>query len=246
MADEPEGTPTLSPLYTGGGSRPIPDPTDLTTKLVNQGISNLKDYVEARLDRLDKELAVRKEDFDNKSQHVNDLSSDRHKLVESQIDRLATLTDTKINAVKELIEKTGELNNTALQAAFAAAKEAVGAAQTASALANTKMEATFTKNFDSVNQLITTIQESLGEKVGTLQKVFDDKITDIKDTMAAAQVAQVAAQNRWQGKDDQRTDTREVKNSNIAVYACLLAAAVCLIEGIGLILALTTHGVIGR
>jgi hypothetical protein len=197
------------------------DPTELTTKLVDRGIANLRDALEQRMNGVEGKIDLIKEASISNREHVNALSQDRHTLVINQVDHLGILTDTKINAVKELIEKTGELNNTALQAAFAAAKEAVGAAQTASALANTKMEATFTKNFDSVNQLITTIQESLGEKVETLRKVFDDKISDIKDAQT--------------GMEGRNAGSKEVKTggvANAAMLAAVVVAIVAVIEGI--------------
>lgn len=85
--------------------------------------------------------------------------------VASAVDHLRELTEAQIANVKILIDKTGELNNTALQAAFAAAKEAVGAAQIASATANTKMETNFTKQLDATGLLISTMEKALNGKI---------------------------------------------------------------------------------
>jgi hypothetical protein len=231
-------------------SKPVPDPTELTTAQVIRETSALREIIETRLDGYDKaitllqaasdkvpsagmvelEVIALKELANNQVSNNRILSDERFASLTKQIDvrfesvhtkfterlngmdkaiilhqtvldkypsdvdtalghlralvdAMFSKTDDQITAIKTLFDKTGELNNTALQAAFAAAKEAVGAAQTASALANTKMETTFTKNFEQVNQLITTIQESLGEKVEDLRKVFDDKIEDLKKQM---------------------------------------------------------------
>jgi hypothetical protein len=153
---EEYGTPQAGLQRLRGDVVTIPDPSRLTTAQLLREVEGLEKFFTQRFIAYDKAIELLQRKSDKEPQITT---------VESTVNHLKELTAEQIANIKTLIEKTGELNNTALQAAFAAAKEAVGAAQIASATANTKMETNFTKQLDATGLLISTMEKALSGKI---------------------------------------------------------------------------------
>ena len=139
-------------LYSGGGSRPVPDPTELTATLVNVAIGNLREILEkeidgnrrtleARLngndkaiellqtqqtksvDTLQAQIDARPAEIDARIKHLQDLFDERFKTVGVEFRGIQVQFDERDTRVKESATATA----TAVAAALQAAKEAVGA-----------------------------------------------------------------------------------------------------------------------
>jgi hypothetical protein len=147
------GTPDLVPR---------PDPTTLTTEQLTREIANLKALLETRLDGMDDATKLL-------STTVNRVPSD----VDKQVGHLKELHDEKFRSIEQMIAQRFLDNKLAVDAAFAAAKEAVAEQNKSIAVANDKSEASFTKQIDANVLLIDSVRKS-----------SDEKIADIKDTLA--------------------------------------------------------------
>lgn len=158
-------------------SRREPDPTVATKEFVSIAVEAAVGPLITRLNASDKAVDILAAAQSKEPQPSQ---------VDSNVTHLKELTLEQISGVKILIEKTGELNNTALQAAFAAAKEAVGAAQIASATANTKMETNFTKQLDATGLLISTMEKSLTGKIEDVKIQVQTTIPRIEVSAALA------------------------------------------------------------
>jgi hypothetical protein len=90
-----------------------------------------------------------------------------------------------LEAVKEAVQSRFVQQETALAAAFAAAKEAVAEQNKSNALSITKSETTFTKNIDQLGELVKTMGIAIGDKIETSNKSANDKIDDLKGRLTA-------------------------------------------------------------
>jgi len=171
-----------------GTSLPIPDPTVLTNQLVQSAIAGLRELHEARLEALNARIddAV--------------LTVTRHSdiAITSSIERF----DERVKALTEAVavfkqtvnerfqlgdvqtEKAARDVKSAVDAAFAAAKEAVGEQNKSNAQSIAKSEAATTKQID---QLIGNQQASAkntDDKIDALKQEVGDKNNDAKDRLS--------------------------------------------------------------
>ena len=112
---------------TNGGSRPIPDPTELTERAITKLDRSIHEYVDAQLAIRDERLRGIDEATKLRLGAVEDMP----RMVETAVGRLEDLTTTRFVAMEKLSERESALNKDALVAAFNASKEAVAAALTA-------------------------------------------------------------------------------------------------------------------
>ena len=135
---------------------PVPDPTTLTNEAVSKAVGALREVLE---EQIRGGLAVQDERVKALAETVRvfkETVSDRFDLGEVQ-------TDKATRDVKSAVD-----------AAFAAAKEAVSEQNKSNALSIAKSDTTFTKQID---QLIDVVK--------TNTKATDDKISDLKDRIVA-------------------------------------------------------------
>jgi cobalamin biosynthesis Mg chelatase CobN len=98
-----------------GGSRPVPDPTVLTTEQLLREISSLRSYIDGkfeviqeRLNGVDKATVLREENFknfrsrvDEKVQHLTDLRAEQFKTVEVRFKERAEHAERETRIKKE-------------------------------------------------------------------------------------------------------------------------------------------------
>ncbi len=198
-----------------GGLVPRPDPTVLTTEQLVREIANLRAIIETRLDANDKATDLIQQEI---SRRLDTLARFR----ESEVDALRLLHEEKLRSVGQRLgdfadevsvrfaerdtrsEREARDNKIAVDAAFAAAKEAVAENNKASETATGKSEAGFTKQIDQLTLLIET-----------RAKASDDKIDDIKSQLANSQ-------GRGQG-------IAEFKTQQLAVAAIIITVIVSVI-----------------
>jgi cation transport regulator ChaB len=162
-------------------SRPVPDPTVLTTQqlqreiatsreLVETSMGGLRGTFEARAGGIDRAIAILQSFVDvlpgqvrAAVAHLQELHEEKFRSIETQfLDR------------DKRADQTSRDSKVAVDAALQAAKEAVGEQNKSNALAIAKSEATFTKQIDQIILML-----------GSMQKGTDDKVDDLKSRIQA-------------------------------------------------------------
>lgn len=204
MPDTPVASKPLQPAAIVS-SVPVPDPTTLTNELVSRANNALQALIEARLRGIDADIERLRLDAGEARKSLKDIietrlngmdkahcvlqdtvykSDKEFKLyVELAISQLKALHEEKFRGIDnrfiELysrIEQTARDSKVAVDAAFAAAKEAVGEQNKSNALSITKSEAATTKQIDLINDNLRTTVKNTDDKFGDLK----DRITSIE------------------------------------------------------------------
>jgi hypothetical protein len=126
--------------------------------------------------------------------------------LETRMDEKLRRIDTQISERDVERDKASKDVKSAVDAAFAAAKEAVGEQNKSNATANSKMEAAFTKQSD--------LQ---GERITANIKTVDDKIDDLKARVGAIE-------GRRDGKGEGLSSVGSFVIGGIAALALLVSA----------------------
>jgi hypothetical protein len=156
------------------------DLTRVPTSL-DKALGEVREYFEARLERL---VAVDEHSKNERLMllaHLNDAITATKVLHESQLHALMETVSVFKQTVNERFQlgdvqtdKAARDVKSAVDAAFAASKEAVSEQNKSNALAIAKSEGAFTKNMDQ-----------LADSVKSIVKNTDDKIGDLKDRLVA-------------------------------------------------------------
>jgi len=174
-------------------TRPDPDPTVRTSEQLLREISLVREVftselvgnrlvLEARLEGIEKAIDLERT-LTNEARgsvlaetlHLQKLHDEKFKSIEIQFIERDTRT-----------EQTSRDSKVAVDAALQAAKEAVGEQKKSNALANSKMEAAFTKQMDQLGTLLTT-----------MQKTSDDKIDDLKSRVVSLESSKKGMGEMW-------------------------------------------------
>jgi hypothetical protein len=177
MTDKPE-------RYSEVDSRPVPDPTVLTTQQLLREIFSVREIYDTRLEGMDKAVTLLQATL-NKSPSTAEMYAKHEQMfvnIANQFKERDTRTDqNKID------------NKVNVDAALQAAKEAVGENNKSSAQAIAKSEAATTKQIDAIGALIISGQKSLDDKITSGQKASDDKIDDIKTRLTSIESNKLGA-----------------------------------------------------
>lgn len=176
------------------GNIPVPDPTVMTTQLVDRALAAYRDVVDVRLSGMDRAIALSASN-----------ASDTHRQAETMITHFRDDRDREVHALREILtasvgnvsDVTGEKFNAvdtrfqerdtrtqqaadesriSLDAALAAAKEAVSEQNKANTEAIRKSELATQKQIDALVALM-----------ATANKAADDKISDLKERLDRAE-----------------------------------------------------------
>jgi len=127
----------------GDGSRPVPDPTVLTTDAVNQAVVISKDYTDGKTAVIDERIRGIDKATELLNQEVNRVPS---KLTQA-IENVEKVMDTRFESISQQFkerdiraEREARDNKVAVDAAFAAQKEAAAKQDEANAKAIDKSE----------------------------------------------------------------------------------------------------------
>lgn len=170
-------------MYSGYGSRPIPDPTELTDRAMARLERTLIAYIDgeikaliARLDALDVAQATRQASI-----------LLVHDEIERRVDHLQELHQQKFDAIqRQLVERDGRVASEkkdaklTTDAAFAAAKDRSDLLEKANREAIDKSER-------ATNETIRTNQENSRASIGALSKGLDE----VKDRVTRIESAKV-------------------------------------------------------
>lgn len=169
----------------------MPDPTVLTTQLVDRALAAYREVVEARLDGMDQavklvaaDLALARHQADSDLVHFRD-DRDRQNLalreiLSAAVANVSEVTGEKFNAVDTRFQErdtrtqqAADESRISLDAALAAAKEAVSEQNKANTEAIRKSELATQKQIDSLVALMTTANRSVEDKIGDLKTRLD-------------------------------------------------------------------------
>jgi hypothetical protein len=162
-----------------GGLVPVPDPTLLTTALVDKAITGLRTELNVRFEAIDAATRIVKEDYVRVPTVVDRAILTIRELMESRIDKLHEVFGERFdNISNQFIERdkrTDQLTlaaQTAVSAAFAAQKEAVAEQNKSNSAAINKSE---NATVESIRQLQNLFQSSVNS--------LNDKIADVKSRL---------------------------------------------------------------
>lgn len=168
----PQGAPGPQSQQAIGLSsdlRPIPDPTEMTSRQLTSAIASVREILETRLDGMDKALEL--------LQHATDRAPG---IMDAKISQLQMLHEEKFASIATQFqerdtrtEQTSRDSKVAVDAALQAAKEAVGEQNKSSALAIAKSETGTTKQIDALSESIKIAKQTLDEKIATLSSRLD-------------------------------------------------------------------------
>jgi hypothetical protein len=173
-------------LHTGAGSTPVPDPTVLTTAALAQAIAALREILEARIDgqeaRMDGQKAVfeaRLNGMDKAITLLQDIADKLPLQIDGKVRNLERFHEEKFESVQTQFrerdvrsERESKDNKVAVDAALQAAKEAVTEQNKSNAVAQSKSEASFTKQIDQISTFITSAVKGLDDKINDLKERF--------------------------------------------------------------------------
>jgi cobalamin biosynthesis Mg chelatase CobN len=196
------------------GTKPVPDPTALTTAQLMREIATVREIFEAKLE-VQKELLRAHIQATDKAEGLARSLADKMPIeVDAKIEAVRSVHEEKFKSVQTQFterdtraEKTAADSKLAVDAAFSAAKEAVGKQNESSAQAISKSELATTKQIDQLNTLINTGNAAT-----------DGKITDVKE-----RVTRLEGQTK--GHSEEKGDLR----ANIAIIIAVLAIVLPLV-----------------
>ena len=208
-----------------GDAVPNPDPTRLTTQLVDRAISSFREVVDTQLDARQRatdlvadNLEKIQRDFE---QRLRMLRDDRHAELTSQREYILALIDNvkgvnaeKFDAISTQFaerdtrtEQAAQESRISLDAALAAAKEAVSEQNKANTLAIGKSEDATKERLDSL--------ATLG---GTTNVALQAQITDLKSRLDRGEGAGVGANNNHIQTREASTDARTLLFGIISAF----------------------------
>jgi DNA-binding transcriptional MerR regulator len=180
--------------YDGGSADtnlPVPDPTRLTTQLVDRTFGAFREVFEVRFAELDRAIALATSQVDRIPADTDAKGSQLRADVDRQVLALRELILSQIESIKGVnaekfqaldirfterdvrVEQAARESRMSQDAALAAAKEAVAEQNKANAQAITKSELSTQKQIDAMGQLMTNSNKSLEDKIAELKTRLD-------------------------------------------------------------------------
>jgi len=156
--------------------------------LLDRSIQGLRELIEQRLLGMDKDISQIHDSLNMRQASIKEQVTHLHDLLTSDIEKSSTLNSEKSIALREVtmekfsgvatqfeqlalqMDKAARDVKSAVDAAFAAAKEAVGEQNKSNALSIEKSERAVAKLIDGIN-----------DTVKTIIKAVDDKFNDVKE-----------------------------------------------------------------
>lgn len=216
MAKDPESSPN-------GGSRPVPDPTILTTSLVEKAlegeekrVDGLLDTLRERLDGIDTATLLRLQAVD----HIPDQ-------IDEKVSNLGALTAEKFSSVDQRFnerdirsEREARDNKVAVDAAFAAQKEAAAKQDEGNQKAIDKSEKATTESINKLAELFATSNAAIADKITDVSR----RVDRIESLSIGATVGAGAAKDAQQSNRTLMFSVITVVLAMIAIASTIVAA----------------------
>ena len=187
----------------GGDWRPVPDPTLLTTQQLLRELAALRELLEARLNGMDRATELLSATVNRtptviqtEISHVREVEQERFASIAQQFHERDVRADKAERAAKE-----------ALDAALLAQKELVAQQNDANAAQAAKTDLSTTKQIDQI-----------GIRIDTMQKAFDDRLTELKERIDRGEGSDTGAATR---RTEQRLDLGQLIAA-LAVVAAVI------------------------
>jgi hypothetical protein len=192
---------------SGGGSRPVPDPTVLTTDAVNQAVKIGRDYTDGAIAI----LVQRLEGMDRATRLLNDTVTRVPTAVQTEVAHLNGLMEERFNSVQKQFqerdtraEREARDNTIKVDAAFAAQKDSAARQDESNAKAIEKSEKATEKTIDALA----------------------DKIDDLKDRLIAIEARVVAIESLKRGGAEVSTSMADAQMAELRNSVALLTEKV--------------------
>ena len=154
-------------------SVPSPDPTALTTELVDRAIKARKEVVDVHLAALEKAIVIAHEYAVNKAASLRELLEAKINTVDSVGLEKFQGIDNRFLERDTRTQQAADESRISLDAALAAAKEAVSEQNKANAQAIAKSEVATQKQIDALVALMGTSNQSLEDKIADIKSRID-------------------------------------------------------------------------
>jgi len=209
----------------GDRNLPVPDPTRLTTQLVDRALSSYREVVETRLSGMDQATklvaadiariaAITESSTAHLREDVDRQIAGQREYVIAYVDRVADVSGEKFTAIDTRFlerdtrtEQAAQESRISLDAALAAAKEAVSEQNKANTLAIDKSGTAIQKQLDAMQALMATSNRSL-----------EDKISDLKTRLDRGEGHDTGTAS---GKTERRLDVNLVIGIGLALIALI-------------------------
>lgn len=169
------------------GSRPVPDPTVLTTEQLLRAIESERDYVDGQIEILRERLAGIDRATELRLLGITQIPDD----IDRHVTHLSELMDGKFESValqfKERdtrSERESRDNKVAVDAAFAAQKEAASEQNKSNTLAIDKSEKATAETLNKQADLFKSTTDALASKIEDQKDRFVADLNALKDAMA--------------------------------------------------------------
>jgi len=221
MAPDQPGAMSVSP--TRGDTRPIPDPTVLTTQQLYREVAALREVVSTRLDAMDRAIVLLQA-VANRSPTPGEIDLDLKSfkmlvdekfagMLNRALERFNTV-DVRFTEREVRSERESRDNKVAVDAAFAAQKEAASEQNKSNTLAISKSEAATTETLNKQADLFKSTTDALAAR-----------IEDAKQTMSKIDTRITAIESRGVGVQESRTQSNWTVGAALSAFAVMISLA---------------------
>lgn len=200
---------------TNGSSRPVPDPTSLTTAALTREIEALKELLSTRLEAMDKAMTLFSDnltrtptEIDKQINHLKEVMKETFKTVDEKY----ASVQVQFRERDQRMDQTGKDSKVAVDAALSAQKEAAAATNASNIAAIVKSEAAFTKQIDTISELIRTTASGWDRQMGDMK----ERLTRIE--------------SEYVGRTKE-VSTQQSSNSNIISIVAVIAGIIGVVVG---------------
>lgn len=208
---------------TRGDTRPVPDPTVLTTQQLYREIAALRELFETRFTEYDKAITILQTttgrsptpgEIDLDLTNFKVLVNQKFEGVKDTIDQRDIRLGQAEQAAKDAVTTAFTGSEKAVAAALQAAKEAVGAQSESFDRATTKAELATTKLLDA-----------LSVQIGASARGLDDKIDALKELINKLEQRVTTIESRGVGVRETLVDRRADRGFDLSLVVALISAA---------------------
>lgn len=260
MAGSPSAPPLpapAAPLYGGGGSTPVPDPTVLTNQAVAQATDTLRrellaavslleakltgqhDVVQTRLAGMDEAIRLVQAwrdrlpgEIATSVAQLEAVGTQRFRTIDQRFQGL----DEALLALKEGIalqfkerdtrsERESRDNKVAVDAAFAAQKEAASEQNKSNTLAIDKSEKATAETLNKQADLFKSTTDALGGRIEVAIETLGGRIEDVKEAIGKIESRLTTIESRGVGFKDTQTQQNWMIGATISAFALLISLA---------------------
>jgi len=223
---------------------PVPDPSLLTTQQLREGLDQLEKLIGVQLNAMNEATHLRLQAFANVPAQINERVGDLQGLHDEKFRSQGVQVEERFSSVAlqfEERDKRGEResrdNKVAVDAAFAAQKEAASEQNKSNTLAISKSEAATAETINKLEQLVSANIQGLNDKVDDIKATASTLRLEITASINLVRQELVAYSARVDGSAaggrSAIVDSRQVRNEgrlDAQVLASLLGVLLLIVS----------------